>query len=213
MGTHWLVMDISGEGAAAPFSARVAGAGRCLPPTHLTTDELMSTTRHHTHIDLERLTGIHERRISVGDEDSYSLATSAGCLAKSALELDDVDAIVAAPGLRGYRAALATELRAPVERITVAADETIHTAALAAALHRSGGQLPAGTRVLLIAAALPLVPHCTVSLPDWRRRNESTRRPLAHMRDGPSAHEADGVLPFSPHSLCPQDRSRRRRKG
>jgi 3-oxoacyl-[acyl-carrier-protein] synthase III len=28
MGTHWLVMNTSGEGAAAPFSARVAGAGR-----------------------------------------------------------------------------------------------------------------------------------------------------------------------------------------
>ena len=43
----------------------------------------MATTRHHTHIDLERLTGIHERRVSVGDEDSYSLATAAAlnCLA------------------------------------------------------------------------------------------------------------------------------------
>ena len=45
--------------------------------THLTTAYLMATTRHHTHIDLERLTGIHERRVSVGDDDSYSLATAA----------------------------------------------------------------------------------------------------------------------------------------
>ena len=45
----------------------------------------MATTRHRTHIDLERLTGIHERRVSVGDEDSYSLATSAAldCLDKA----------------------------------------------------------------------------------------------------------------------------------
>jgi 3-oxoacyl-[acyl-carrier-protein] synthase-3 len=28
----------------------------------------MATTRHCTHIDLERLTGIDERRVSVGDE-------------------------------------------------------------------------------------------------------------------------------------------------
>ncbi len=41
-----------------PFRARLAGAGRHLPTTHLTTDELMATTRHRTHIDLERLTGI-----------------------------------------------------------------------------------------------------------------------------------------------------------
>jgi 3-oxoacyl-[acyl-carrier-protein] synthase III len=77
MGTHWLVMDEPGNGAAAPFSARLAGAGRHLPATHLTTHDLMATTRHKTHIDLERLTGIHERRVSVGDEDSYSLATKA----------------------------------------------------------------------------------------------------------------------------------------
>jgi 3-oxoacyl-[acyl-carrier-protein] synthase-3 len=95
MRTHWLVMDISGDGAA-PFSSRLAGAGRHLPPTHLTTDELMSTTRHHTHIDLERLTGIHERRVSVGDEDSYSLATSAAfdCLAKAQQDPVSIDVVI-----------------------------------------------------------------------------------------------------------------------
>ncbi|KLO33507.1 3-oxoacyl-ACP synthase III family protein [Mycobacterium haemophilum] len=95
MGTHWLVMDISGDGAA-PFSTRVAGAGRHLPPTHLTTDELMSTTKHHTHIDLERLTGIHERRVSLGDEDSYSLATSAAfdCLAKAQHDPASVEVVI-----------------------------------------------------------------------------------------------------------------------
>lgn len=83
MARHWLVMETAADGAAAPFVARLAGLGRHLPETHLTTDQLMATTRHHTHIDLERLTGIHERRISVGDEDSYSLATEAAkdCLA------------------------------------------------------------------------------------------------------------------------------------
>jgi len=77
MTRHWLVMETAGEGVHAPFVTRVAGAGRHLPETHLTTDELMATTRHSTHIDLERLTGIRERRVSVGDEDSHSLATSA----------------------------------------------------------------------------------------------------------------------------------------
>lgn len=75
-----------------------------------------------------------------------------GCLAKSSLELDDIDAVVAAPALRGYRAALAAQLGVPLERITVAADEKMHTASLVAALHRAAGRLPAGARVLLVAA-------------------------------------------------------------
>ncbi|MBV8178451.1 MAG: 3-oxoacyl-ACP synthase [Mycobacterium sp.] len=75
-----------------------------------------------------------------------------GCLAKSSLGLDDIHAIVAAPAVRGYRAALATELGVPVERISVAADKRIHTASLAAAFHQSADYLPPSTRVLFIAA-------------------------------------------------------------
>jgi 3-oxoacyl-[acyl-carrier-protein] synthase-3 len=48
----------------------------------------MATTRHRTHIDLERLTGIRERRVSVGDEDSYSLATSAALNALATAQRD-----------------------------------------------------------------------------------------------------------------------------
>ncbi|UXA08370.1 3-oxoacyl-ACP synthase [Mycobacterium sp. SMC-2] len=86
---RWLVMETAGDGTPVPFVARVAGAGRHLPETHLSTAELMATTRHRTHIDLERLTGIRERRVSVGDEDSYSLATSA---ARNALATGGQDA-------------------------------------------------------------------------------------------------------------------------
>ncbi|TQC47990.1 3-oxoacyl-ACP synthase [Rhodococcus sp. WS4] len=74
---HWLVMEPDEDGDPAPFRTRVAGAGRHLPMTRLTTEDLMATTRHRTHIDLERLTGIYERRVSVGDDDSYTLATAA----------------------------------------------------------------------------------------------------------------------------------------
>ena len=96
MTRHWLVMETAGEGVQAPFVARLAGAGRHLPETHLTTDELMASTRHRTHIDLERLTGIRERRVSVGDEDSYSLATSAAlnCLAKARQDPVALDAVI-----------------------------------------------------------------------------------------------------------------------
>src|ERR1700741_4134453 len=96
MARHWLVMETAGEGAPAPFVARLAGAARHLPETHLTTDELMATTRHRTHIDLERLTGIRERRVSVGDEDSYSLAASAAlnCLATARQDRAPLDVVI-----------------------------------------------------------------------------------------------------------------------
>src|SRR6478735_5705457 len=94
MRTHWLVME--GVGPAAPYRTRLAGAGRHLPATHLSTDALMATTRHNTHIDLERLTGIRERRVSDGDEDSYSLAVSAAqdCLGRAHQDAAALDVVV-----------------------------------------------------------------------------------------------------------------------
>jgi 3-oxoacyl-[acyl-carrier-protein] synthase III len=93
---QWLVMEPSSGGPDAPFRARLAGAGRHLPTTRLSTDELMSTTRHRTHIDLERLTGIRERRVSVGEEDSYSLATAAAvqCLSNAGRDAASVDVVI-----------------------------------------------------------------------------------------------------------------------
>ena len=93
---HWLVMDTGRDGAQAAFTTRIAGAGRHLPATHLTTEDLMSTTRHQTHIDLERLTGIRDRRVSVGDEDSYTLAISAAddCLSHANRSAQSVDAVI-----------------------------------------------------------------------------------------------------------------------
>ncbi len=71
------------------------------------------------------------------------------CLQDSGIE--DVDAIVAAPARPGYRVALADQLGVPVERITVADDDTMHTAALAAGFGLAA-DLPAGARILLVAA-------------------------------------------------------------
>lgn len=95
-GKRWLVMEPSSDGVDVPFRTRIAGAGRYLPATRLTTEALMSTTRHRTHIDLERLTGIRERRVSVGDEDSYSLATGAArtCLDKAGCDAASIDAVI-----------------------------------------------------------------------------------------------------------------------
>jgi 3-oxoacyl-[acyl-carrier-protein] synthase-3 len=95
-GDRWLLTEPSAVQADAPYRTRLAGAARYLPSTHLTTDELMSSVRHHTHIDLERLTGIRERRVSVGDEDSLSLATAAArrCLEKARRTSDSLDVVI-----------------------------------------------------------------------------------------------------------------------
>lgn len=74
------------------------------------------------------------------------------CLQRHSLELSDIAVIVAAPARRGYRVALSNQLGVPVQRITVADDERMHTAALAAALEHGVRQLPAGGRLLLVTA-------------------------------------------------------------
>jgi 3-oxoacyl-[acyl-carrier-protein] synthase-3 len=56
----------------------------------------MATTRHHTHVDLERLTGIRERRVSAGEEDSYTLAVAAArdCLTRSGRPASTLDVVI-----------------------------------------------------------------------------------------------------------------------
>jgi 3-oxoacyl-[acyl-carrier-protein] synthase-3 len=82
------------------------------------------------------------------------------CLEEASLELADVDMIVAAPAR--YRAALATHLDVPVDRITVADDEGMHTASLVAALHCAADELPSGARVLLIASGAGVTAGATL---------------------------------------------------
>lgn len=110
----WLLMEHSPDGDAAPFVARIASVGRKLPAACLTTDELMGSTRHRTRIDLERLTGIRERRVSVGDEDSLSLATTAArdCLARSGRRAEDIDLVVSC-SITKYRDGLVQWLEPP----------------------------------------------------------------------------------------------------
>jgi 3-oxoacyl-[acyl-carrier-protein] synthase III len=74
------------------------------------------------------------------------------CLGESGVRLDDIDAIVAAPARRRYRAGLAARLGVPQRRIVVSRDENMHTASLAAAFDRAAHRLQEGDRVLLVAA-------------------------------------------------------------
>lgn len=101
----WLLTEQSPDGA--PYTARIAGVGRRLPEGHLTTAELMGSTRHHTRIDLEGLTGVRERRVSAGDDDSFTLALGAArdCLARSGRDGADIDLVVSC-SITKYRGGL-----------------------------------------------------------------------------------------------------------
>lgn len=92
---HWLMME-RGPDDRAPYTSRVESAGRRLPEARLTTDDLMASTRHRTKIDLERLTGIHERRVSDGTESSLSLAVGAArdCIGHSRHSAADLEVVI-----------------------------------------------------------------------------------------------------------------------
>jgi 3-oxoacyl-[acyl-carrier-protein] synthase-3 len=67
-----------------------------VPAQRLTTRDLMSKTSHHTRIQLERLTGIHERHVVGPGEDSFTLATGAArdCLAHSQHQASDIEMVI-----------------------------------------------------------------------------------------------------------------------
>ena len=95
--SSWMLAE-SSRGAATPFTARFESVGMNLPERRVTTDELMASTRHHTKIELERLTGIHEHRMCGPGESSLSLAIGAArdCLARSRYTGADLDMVISA---------------------------------------------------------------------------------------------------------------------
>jgi 3-oxoacyl-[acyl-carrier-protein] synthase III len=109
------MMEQSPDGARAPHLARIESIGRLLPATRLSTEELMESTRHHTHIDLERLTGIRERRVSAGEHDSLSLAAGAAadCLRLSRHSAEDLQVLVSC-SITKYRENLTQCLEPPM---------------------------------------------------------------------------------------------------
>jgi len=74
------------------------------------------------------------------------------CLDAQSVQVMDIDLIVAAPARPEYRAALKRLLGVPLEKICVADDQRMHTAALAGAFEREAEMLPAGARVVFVAA-------------------------------------------------------------
>jgi len=91
----WMLTE-SQNGAGTYHAARIESIGTKLPERRLTTRELMASTRHATRIDLEELTGIHERRICGPDESSASLALDAArdCLARSRHTGADLEVVI-----------------------------------------------------------------------------------------------------------------------
>jgi 3-oxoacyl-[acyl-carrier-protein] synthase-3 len=110
-----MVMEKGPPRDRAPHVSRLAAVARRLPSSRLTTADLMASTRHKTRIDLERLTGIRERRVSDGDEDSFSLAVGAAsdCLARSSYGPEEIDVVVSC-SITKYRDGLVQRMEPPM---------------------------------------------------------------------------------------------------
>jgi 3-oxoacyl-[acyl-carrier-protein] synthase-3 len=81
---------------AEDFSSRIECIGNALPEKRLTTKDLMASCRHKVNLDLEELTGIHERRVCSKDENSFTLARDAAfdCLKYSHHKPEDLGLII-----------------------------------------------------------------------------------------------------------------------
>lgn len=94
----WMLLEGASarRGRSRPYSTRFESLGLKLPEHRLGTDELMASTRHHPHIELERLTGIHERHVCSEGEDSFTLAVGAArdCLEHSSYEAHDIEMLI-----------------------------------------------------------------------------------------------------------------------
>ena len=132
---HWLALGSPSSGSA--WGCRIESVGVKLPARRLTTRDLMSRTSHRTRIQLERLTGIHERHVVGPGENSFTLATGAArdCLAHSQHQ---------APGHRDadqhqhhpVQGPVLAVLRAPAQPVRQAGDR-----------RRAGGELRSLQRV------------------------------------------------------------------
>ncbi len=91
---RWLALESDGSGN--PWGCRIESVGVKLPARRLTTRDLMSQTSHRTRIQLERLTGIHERHVVGPGEDSLTLATGAArdCLAHSQHQAPEIEMLI-----------------------------------------------------------------------------------------------------------------------
>jgi 3-oxoacyl-[acyl-carrier-protein] synthase-3 len=112
MTTGWMTTE---PRDSAAHVARFESIGVHLPAVRVTSDELMASTRHRTGIQLERLTGIHERRIAAEGEDSFTLAVSAvrDCLRRSQYDATDLDMVIST-SISKYHGGMRQRLEPPL---------------------------------------------------------------------------------------------------
>jgi 3-oxoacyl-[acyl-carrier-protein] synthase-3 len=115
---HGMILE-AGVGTLADGSdaipTRLESIGWKIPERILTTRELMKGTRHHPAIELERLTGIHQRHVCSDGEDSYTLAVGAArdCLAHSRYGAEDIEMLINC-SISRYKGGLRHQWEAPL---------------------------------------------------------------------------------------------------
>ncbi len=116
-GEHWMALEGGADGSpgGGSYTSRFASIGVSVPERRLSSDELMASTTHRTGVDLERLTGVHERRIAGEGEDSQTLALDAArdALAHADCEAEDLDVLIVS-SISRYVGGLRMQLDPPV---------------------------------------------------------------------------------------------------
>jgi 3-oxoacyl-[acyl-carrier-protein] synthase-3 len=80
----------------SPFTSRFESLGVQLPQTRRSTNEVVGACNRRARVDLESISGVHERRVCSEGEDSHSLAVGAAldCLAHSRYEAKDLEMLI-----------------------------------------------------------------------------------------------------------------------
>jgi 3-oxoacyl-[acyl-carrier-protein] synthase III len=116
-GKHWMTFEGGADRPPSdgPYTSRFVGIGASIPEQRLTSAELMASTEHETGIDLERLTGVRERRVVAEGEDSFTLALDAArdALAHADCAAEDLDVLIVASITR-YVGGLRMQLEPPL---------------------------------------------------------------------------------------------------
>jgi 3-oxoacyl-[acyl-carrier-protein] synthase III len=94
-----LLADVSVDAGAEPPSvvgSRISAVGVAYPAQRLTTKQLLDSRRHRFPLDLEKHTGIHERRVCREGEDSLTLAIDAArdALRHSPYTASDIEMLI-----------------------------------------------------------------------------------------------------------------------
>jgi 3-oxoacyl-[acyl-carrier-protein] synthase-3 len=102
-------------GGTARFDARIESLGHKLPARRFTTKDWEDEGAGRLPADLERMTGIRERRICSEGEDSYTLAVDAAwdCLARSRHEPEDIEMLISC-SISKYKGELSYHFEPPL---------------------------------------------------------------------------------------------------